>query len=260
MKKKIRLIIVSLVIVAVFLIAKTVLEPDASSQQVSQSLTDPSAVVDETDQSPIVEEQEPEIEKVKVVIDPGHGGEDPGAEGASGSYEKNFTLRVSQMIASLLEDDPYIQVYMTREEDVFLSSETRERPQYANELDADLFLSIHANTFADPTVTGTETFYYHDHSLSLAETIQRHVVEATGFRDRGVSQENFFVLRDTHMPAALVEVGYITNPLDEEVMLTEEFQRSVAESIVAGIREYTDPEPSVEGASNGDEQPNTSLQ
>ncbi|MDX8044383.1 N-acetylmuramoyl-L-alanine amidase [Gracilibacillus sp. S3-1-1] len=175
---------------------------------------------------------------VKVVIDPGHGGDDPGAIGASGSYEKDFTLSLSNKIVELLQTDPRLEVFMTREGDQFLSTETRERPMIANDLGADLFISIHANTYDTPTITGTETFYYNDYSESLAAIIHRHVVQATGYDDRGVKQANYFVLADTNMPAILIEVGYLTNPEQEQEMLTDAFQQNVAEAIVEGINEY----------------------
>ncbi|MFS0673552.1 N-acetylmuramoyl-L-alanine amidase family protein [Ornithinibacillus sp. 179-J 7C1 HS] len=177
-------------------------------------------------------------ESYKVVIDAGHGGEDPGAIGASGSYEKDFTLQLAKKVQALLEQESELEVYMTRKEDVFLSAETRERPNFANSKQADLFVSIHGNTFEDPAVTGTETFYYHKNSKKLANTLHKHVVRETGFRDRGVKRENYFVLKDTTMPAVLLEVGYITNPHDEERMLSEDFQQSVAEAIRDGILEY----------------------
>jgi len=243
MKRKNFLILVTLcmLIIVAFIATNMLAEPS-----LSQGVNDNDHDISVADQNLAGNQEaegpppppEPEKEPFKVVIDPGHGGEDPGAEGASGSYEKDFTLAVSLKVASLLEDVPDVKVYLTRDKDVFLSSETRDRPNFANKLEADLFISIHANTFADPTVSGTETFYYHDNSLGLANIIHRHVVAATGFHDRGVSQENFFVLRDTTMPATLLEIGYLTNPADEQTMLTEEFQQAVAEAIVDGIKEY----------------------
>ncbi|WP_067844115.1 N-acetylmuramoyl-L-alanine amidase family protein [Amphibacillus sediminis] len=182
--------------------------------------------------------QNDQLEEFKVVIDPGHGGEDPGAIGYSGSYEKDFTLSLAKKVAHLLEQEELIGVYLTRADDIFLSTETRERPKFANDLDADLFVSIHGNTFDDPTVTGTETYYYHDHSESLANILHRHVLEATGFNDRGVRNENYFVLTDTFMPAVLLEIGYLTNQQEEEKMLTEVFQDRLATSIAEGIKEY----------------------
>lgn len=174
----------------------------------------------------------------KVVIDPGHGGKDNGSTGASGEFEKNFTLSLSKKVEKLLKQEPGIEVFMTRSDDSFISQESRYRPKYANKLNADIYISIHGNTFSDPNVSGTETFYYHKNSRQLAQTLQKHVVEATGFRDRGIKKKNLFVVKDTNMPAALIEVGYLTNPQDESKMLTDDSQSSVATSIVEGILEY----------------------
>ncbi|WP_163581933.1 N-acetylmuramoyl-L-alanine amidase family protein [Gracilibacillus saliphilus] len=175
---------------------------------------------------------------LKVVIDPGHGGKDNGATGASGKYEKSFTLSLSKRLEKLLKQESGIEVFMTRTDDSFISQESRYRPKYANKLNADLFISIHGNTFSNPDVSGTETFYYHKNSRLLAEVIQNHVVEATGFRDRGVKKEDLFVVKDTEMPAVLIEVGYLTNAQNESKMRTDDFQSRVATSIVEGIKEY----------------------
>lgn len=175
---------------------------------------------------------------LKIVIDPGHGGEDNGATGASGQFEKDFTLSLSKKVEKLLKQESGIEVFMTRTDDSFISQESRYRPKYANKLNADLFISIHGNTFSDPDVSGTETFYYHKNSRLLAEIIQKHVVEATGFKDRGVQKQNLFVVKDTKMPAVLIEVGYLTNPQNESKMWTDDIQSDIATSIVEGIKEY----------------------
>ncbi|GIN73154.1 hypothetical protein J14TS2_36290 [Bacillus sp. J14TS2] len=175
---------------------------------------------------------------LKIVIDPGHGGEDNGATGVSGQFEKDFTLSLSKKVEKLLKQESGIEVFMTRTDDSYISQESRYRPKYANKLNADLFISIHGNTFSDPDVSGTETFYYHKNSRLLAEVIQKHVVEATGFKDRGIQKQNLFVVKDTKMPAALIEVGYLTNPQNESKMWTDDFQSGIATSIVEGIKEY----------------------
>ncbi|MFS0553805.1 N-acetylmuramoyl-L-alanine amidase family protein [Brevibacillus sp. 179-C9.3 HS] len=174
----------------------------------------------------------------KIVIDPGHGGKDHGAEGASGQVEKDFTLQLARKVKELSEQDSRMQVYLTRSDDTFLSSKERERPQFANQLGADLFISIHGNTYTDPNVSGTETYYYRSESLPLAQRIQKHVTEATGFLDRGVKKEEFFVVKDTQMPAVLLEVGYLTNPAEEQKLLEEDFQYRIASSIIEGIQDY----------------------
>jgi len=189
----------------------------------------------QNDNAPVSHRSAPTL---KVVIDPGHGGKDRGATGASGSLEKDFTLKLARKVEELAEQDPRIQVYMTRTDDSFISSVDRNRPNFANELGADLYISIHGNTFEDPGVSGTETYYYDQNSRALADIMQRQVVQASGFRDRGVKRQDFFVLTDTEMPAVLIEAGYVTNPSEEKAMLSEEVQDRMAASIVRGIKEY----------------------
>jgi len=174
----------------------------------------------------------------KIVIDPGHGGEDPGANSTSGQYEKDFTLQLSQKVKELAEKEKQIEIYLTRSDDHTISSIDRERPKYANDLGADLFISIHGNTYTDSSITGTETYYYREESLPFTTIMHRNLVNATGLRDRGVKKEAFFVVKDTMMPAALLEVGYLTNPGEEQRMWTDDFQDRVATSIVEGIKEY----------------------
>ncbi|MFB0846493.1 N-acetylmuramoyl-L-alanine amidase family protein [Paenibacillus oleatilyticus] len=94
------------------------------------------------------------------MIDPGHGGKDHGATGASGSFEKDFTLKLAHKVEEMAKQEPRIQVYMTRTDDRFISSVDRERPKFANDLGADLFISIYGNTYEDPGVSGMETYYY----------------------------------------------------------------------------------------------------
>lgn len=173
----------------------------------------------------------------KIAIDPGHGGKDHGATGASGNFEKDFTLQVARKVEELAKQEQLIEVYLTRSDDRFISSIDRERPEIANQLGADLFISIHGNTYEDPGVSGTETYYYYEDSQFLAEIMQKHVVQTSGFRDRGVKKEDFFVLKDTNMPAVLIEMGYLTNPHEENEMLTEDFQYRMASSILEGMKE-----------------------
>lgn len=174
----------------------------------------------------------------RIVLDPGHGGEDVGAIGASGSCEKDFTLNVALKAKQLLEQDSRIKVEMTREDDRHISQKSRYRSKFANDVKADLFVSIHGNAFSDSDATGTETFYHRRKSRSFAQAIHKHIVAATGFPDRHVQKGNFFVIKDTKMPSVLLEIGFLTNPDEESVMLSEEFQDQIAEAIVAGIEDY----------------------
>lgn len=181
-------------------------------------------------------------ETFKVVIDPGHGGKDVGATGTSSLYEKDFTLSLSKKVNELLEKEEKIEVYMTREDDTFISTEDKYRAKFANELDADLYISIHGNTFESPNVSGTESYYYHEKFKSFAEIMHKNVVSSTGFNDRGVRKKDLFVVRYTDMPSILLEIGYLTNPQEEQIMLNDEFQYSVAESICDGVKEYLEIE------------------
>lgn len=174
----------------------------------------------------------------KVVIDPGHGGEDPGSKGASGLYEKDFTLSLSKRVVERIKENPNLKVFMTRDDDSFISAKERYRPKFANDLDADIYISIHGNTFTNSSVSGTETYYFKEESLEFASIIHQHLINATKFNDRGVKQEEYFVLKDTTMPAVLLEIGYLTNPKDEQTMFSDIFQETVADAIYEGILEY----------------------
>lgn len=171
----------------------------------------------------------------KVVIDAGHGGEDPGAIGYTGKSEKWFNLSVAKKIANLLEEEPRIQPYLTRATDEFITLE--KRAAFANEIDADLFMSIHANAYLEST-RGTETYYYHSYSKAFGEVVHRYLVEATGFPDRKLQKAGFYVIKNTEMPAVLTETGFLTNPTEEELLFQDEFQNKIAEALAQSIIEY----------------------
>jgi|CeladaMinimDraft_18_1061708.scaffolds.fasta_scaffold01657_3 N-acetylmuramoyl-L-alanine amidase len=177
----------------------------------------------------------PDARKYKVVIDAGHGGEDPGAPSVTGHWEKTFNLAVARKVYKLLEEDSEITPYMTRSDDAYIG--LYERAGIANELGADLFVSIHANRF-ESWVSGVETYYNRADSLRLAEVLHKHMLKATGLPDRGVRKANFVVIRETTMPAVLLESGYLSNQKDAKLLFTESVQDRIAAEIVAGIKEY----------------------
>ncbi|MNJ35848.1 Sporulation-specific N-acetylmuramoyl-L-alanine amidase [compost metagenome] len=114
-----------------------------------------------------------------------------------------------------------------------------DRAKMANDLNADAFISIHANSVINaPTARGTETYYYKDDSKSLATIMHKHLLEGTQLKDRQVRNNNFEVLRLSNMPATLLEVGFLSNAEEEALLFTEDFQNRVARSIVDGIKEY----------------------
>lgn len=178
----------------------------------------------------------------KVVIDPGHGGEDPGAVGPGGIQEKSVNLAVAQRAAGLLS--PVAEVRLTRTEDRALGTDDRSdlggRAALANEWGADCFVSIHCNGAADPSAHGTETYNYPDsgQGLELAQTIHARLVPALGLADRGVKQANFAVLRQTDCPACLVELAFISNPAEERLLESRDFQEAAAQAVAAGIADF----------------------
>ncbi|WP_429371577.1 N-acetylmuramoyl-L-alanine amidase [Paenibacillus sp. DS2015] len=172
----------------------------------------------------------------KVVIDAGHGGSDPGATSISKKMEKDFTLAVALKVEQLLLQEPAIELIMTRNSDVYPT--LQDRVDLANNMNADVFVSIHADSFS-PTANGSQTFYYQrTNSKAFANVIHKYLIKATGFKDRGVTENGFFVIKKTKMPAVLLEVGFLSNSDNEALLFTEELQNKVAQGIVNGIKEY----------------------
>ena len=172
-----------------------------------------------------------------IVIDPGHGGKDPGAIGVSGRYEKDFNLAVAAKVNTLLKNEPFITPIFTRLNDTYPTLD--ERVEWANQLGVDMFISIHANALPGrPEIRGTETYYTRESSLELAQVMQRYMLAATGFNDRGVRTADYRVTKYTEMPAVLLEIGYLTNREEEKLLYTNDLQQKVAEGIVKAIKEY----------------------
>ncbi len=172
--------------------------------------------------------------RYRVFIDPGHGGKDNGASSLHNRHEKDAVLSLGRKVAALLEKEPKIEVTMTRSDDTFI--ELEDRPTMANNADADLFISIHANSAGKETVGGTETYYWTEQSLDFAKLMHEHLIEATGFPDRKVKQERFVVIKNSTMPAVLLEIGFLSNRTEEELLYQDAFQNKVAASIVTAIK------------------------
>jgi len=175
-------------------------------------------------------------EKILVVLDPGHGGKDPGAIGINGLSETDVLLPISNHVRDSLEQNG-IQVKMTRNSDRFVSLGARTK--MANRIDADLFVSLHANSInmSRPDVNGAETYYYSS-GQRLAQLIQRSISRNTNMRDRGVKKANFFVLRNSAMPAVLVEVGFLTGREDARRLADPNFRKRMGDAIADGILQY----------------------
>ncbi|WP_322905825.1 N-acetylmuramoyl-L-alanine amidase family protein [Paenibacillus campi] len=175
--------------------------------------------------------------KKVVVIDPGHGGLDSGAVSLNKRFEKDFTLAVGLKIQALLQQDPNIDFVLTRSDDTYPT--LPDRVKLANNLHADVFVSIHGNsTTSKVSPSGTEIYYTRPQSLDFAKVIHDHVVQALGLPDRGIHAKSLHVTRETTMPAVLIEAGYLSNAGDEALMYTDEFQQKLAQAVVDAIKQY----------------------
>lgn len=186
-----------------------------------------------------------------IVIDPGHGsynaygGTDPGAIGPSGLKERDVVLSISLQLGNILLNEGYTVIY-THEKSTGLSLE--ERAMVGSISGAELLVSVHANASTNRSLAGTMTFYHAPWGTGLdaqirerrelAGFIQAELLNRLQREDKGVREANFIILRSCPIPAALVEVAFISNP-EEEMLLTEPaFQRKAAEAIALGIKRY----------------------
>lgn len=178
--------------------------------------------------------------RIVVAIDPGHGGRDPGAVGIGGLQEKNVVFPVSMRVAQLLREAG-VDVVMTRTSDLTLDLEPRVN--IANRANATIFLSIHANaiSLSRPDVNGVETYYASEAGRQLATIIHANVQPASGLGDRGVKEARFYVLRNTTMPAALLELGFVTGAQDVVQLRDPAWQERMAQAITRGILQYLEP-------------------
>ncbi|MHC4203988.1 MAG: N-acetylmuramoyl-L-alanine amidase family protein [Planctomycetota bacterium] len=174
-----------------------------------------------------------------VVIDAGHGGKDPGARSVLGFYEKGINLSVALDVARLLEQKG-LRVKMTRTNDYY--PELEERAAIANRLNADLFVSIHADSFPKNTRRGY-TVYVAKAASSSSRRAARAIVSSmsgTGLNSFGVQTANYTVLTDTRGPAVLVEMGYLSNRREAALLRSSSFQDRLARAIADGICDYFD--------------------
>lgn len=201
---------------------------------------------------------------MKICIDPGHGGADPGAVGPTGLKEKDVNLAVGLKLAELLK--PIAEVKLTRTKDIAVS--LKDRAAIANSFKCDYFISIHSNSFTDRKVGGVETWAYAPggNGEKLAKAVQAELVKATGFANRGVKFNTAFaVLRDTKAPAILTETGFISNPAEEKLLKTGAFRDKIAMAIAQGVakqlgKKLPEPKPAVAPAQTATQLPKISKQ
>ena len=169
-----------------------------------------------------------------VVLDPGHGGRDPGAVGINGLQEKQVVNDITPQVAAILRQQG-VNVVLTRQSDVEV--DLAPRVQIAERANASIFVSIHANaiSMSRPDVNGLETFYSSDAGQRLANTVHSTVLRAMGMRDRRVRSARFYVIRRTSMPAILIETGFVTGAEDAPNLADPAWRERMATAIAQGI-------------------------
>jgi len=224
--------------------------------------------------------------KKRIVLDPGHGGHDPGAVGPRNLYEKDVVLDIALKLKKILGQEQEFEVFLTRETDVFIPLE--QRTAIANSKNADMFISIHANASTRRDAKGIETYLLNwsndeeamkvaarenaislkkmkkmnegrdvldimlsdlrrdskrEESLNLATVVQKNMVSGLNKSyshvvDHGVKQALFYVLFGAQMPSVLVEVSFISNPLEEKLLSKDSYRMELAQSIASGVNKY----------------------
>jgi N-acetylmuramoyl-L-alanine amidase len=187
--------------------------------------------------------EHPGLQDAVVVIDPGHGGDDPGQLGPNGIAEADLCWDISERLAQRLSVFG-ARVRLTRTEAECPDDTTRARR--ANQLDADVFLSIHLNAHEEGSADGTSAYYFRTSRAGerLAELIQQQVVDL-GVRDCRAHPRSYAVLRETRMPAVLVEPCFITNSDAEKRLDQPEFRSAIADAVAVALHRYYEPVPAL---------------
>lgn len=179
-----------------------------------------------------------------VVIDAGHGGYDIGAIGGKKTKEKNVTLPVALKLGSILESKGIKVLYTRKSDNVAwpknIKADLKVRTDISNKANADLFISIHANSSIFRSAKGMETYYTPQNSKakSLAGSIQDQLVKNIKLSNRGIKSDNYYVFKNTKATSVLVELAFITNSQEEGVLNNLSYQNKYASSIAAGILNY----------------------
>ncbi|HEY9062981.1 MAG TPA: N-acetylmuramoyl-L-alanine amidase [Pseudobacteroides sp.] len=194
------------------------------------------------------------VQSKKIVIDPGHGGVDSGCI-RKDLHEKDITLDISEKVKSILQNKGF-NVDLTRKSDESLYNyckigDTLERRDLnarvnrINDSNADIFVSIHVNSYFNPEINGSTAFYFSEQCLkskALAKSIQRSlnnlVIEGNKRMAHNSRAEDYYILKNTTIPGVLVETGFITNPRERGLLSTNSYRQKLAKSIASGIAEY----------------------
>ena len=226
---------------------------------------------------------EPQKGKLLVMIDPGHGGEDPGAIGAQGTKEKHIVLDIGKRLRDLINASSNMQAQMTRTQDIFIPLGTRVA--IARKVKADIFVSVHADAFTSPAARGSSVFVLSDSGASsafakymavsqnnsdliggmsfqtrdsavsrilldmtqsftmrkstkLGQSILAQLKQINKLHNQDIERAGFAVLKAPDIPSILVESAFVSNPIEENLLRTEEFRQKVAQQVFDGLQNY----------------------
>lgn len=175
----------------------------------------------------------PNVKDKTIIIDPGHGGKDVGTTGARGTFEKTLTLETANLLYDKLKATG-ANVYMTRTSDTYIS--LASRVAFAHHHNADAFVSLHYDSTLDRSVRGITSYYYHDDEL--AKAIHTSIINRTRLNDRDVRGGDYYVIRENRQNSALIELGYLSNPTEENIVTSGSYQQAVATGLFEGISTY----------------------
>ena len=176
------------------------------------------------------------IEHAKIVIDPGHGGDDPGAVVTfSEKHEADHTLTTALLLKKELENLG-ATVILTRESDKSVSLENRA--QLSNREKANAFISLHFDSGPNSNASGTTGYYFSSTSENLGQTVNKYIARNLTLKSQGTKFQNFLVLRENKQPSILLELGYLNNPDDNKLIESTEYQENIAKSIASALKEY----------------------
>lgn len=179
----------------------------------------------------------PTVKPKVIVLDAGHGGVQPGCV-AGEILEKDITLAVTLQLESQLEEMGY-SVVLTRDGDADI--ELAERADIANRAQAECFVSLHCNWYEeDSSVSGLECYYFEEEDSKRLATLITESTDSQSIHTRDIKEEDFQVLRETEMPATLIEMGFMTNPEELELLLSEDYQEKLAAAIANGVQNMVD--------------------
>ncbi|MFB4168946.1 N-acetylmuramoyl-L-alanine amidase [Virgibacillus sp. JSM 102003] len=171
-----------------------------------------------------------------IVLDPGHGGKDPGAIGIGGTFEKGIIMDTADNVAKQLRNAG-ATVILTRKDDYFIPLE--ERVRISNAYNTHAFISLHYNAYPSLAINGVSTYFHSGgDERELANKIQSAIAQRIPLKNRGIMQKGYHVLRENNDLSVLIELGFITNPYDLDTVRTADYHDNVAAGVVEGLKNY----------------------